>query len=608
MSRARPPLAFTVLLFGLVLVLGAPRARADKIDDLIALVQRKPDGMDRDQWRQKRRDAARTLGDSHDPRAVPVLIKVVQTEEFDTIGEIAIEGLGKLGDKRAVPVLRSVLDDPSRDRFTRDAARKALRKLGAPASVGREAPGPAAGAGSPGSAGPGGASGADEGFHTGRAFGDSPAPDDLAQGPGTSFEGAENGGEPAERPTGPKFSDDTLSATDRVTFALGGAHLEYDTVRKQPTFDGNLSATWERSRDHGSSAWRLAVQGSTVAGVVDYDGAGQSSRMVLVDGSGVGEARLYASGHPVYGLAAASAALSVTYLKVNRPGTADDTKDTRFGTDLGASVGGGVGRIIEMGEALRLRRIEQALRRSRALGRPISPDLAERIMSMWWALRGEQGAHQRLTDTVAMLREAGVLLGEPDASLTYQILQILVDGQLNNRPSGFDVNLGVSESYLVRDSELTDNTANVEDGRIESLFATAQVGHQSLDGSHELVGQGTARYRVLAGDGAPSPWAVNAGGAWRTYFYNRWSDPLGALELGAEAGISSDGLMDSDVGSHLSGSVGWLWSPNRASQFRLAGTARWETGELFLGAVFEASYGLLDTSYVGGAALAAQRH
>ena len=415
----------------------------------------------------------------------------------------------------------------------------------------------------------------------------------------------ETGGEPAERPTGPRFSADTLSATDKLTFALGGAHLEYDTVRKQPTFDGDLSATWERSRDHGSSAWRLAVQGATVAGVVNYNGAGQSSRMVLVEGSGLGEARLYAKGHPVYGLAAASAALSVNYLKVNRPGTGDDTKDTRFGADLGASLGGGVGRVIEVGEALRLRRIEQALRRSRALGRPISPDLAERILSMWWALRGEQGAHQRLVDTVAMLREAGVLLGEPDASLTYQILQILLDGQLDTRPSGFDVNLGVAESYLVRDSELTDNAATVEDGRLESLFATVHYGRQSPDAAHELIGQGAARYRVLAQDGAPSPWAVNATGAWRTYFYNRWSDPLGALELGGEAGVSSDGLMDSDLGSHLAGSVGWLWSPNRASTFRLAGTARWETGELFLGAVFEANYGLLDTSFVGGSALAA---
>jgi hypothetical protein len=35
---------------------------------------------------------------------------------------------------------------------------------------------------------------------------------------------------------------------------------------------------------------------------------------------------------------------------------------------------------------------------------------------------------------------------------------------------------------------------------------------------------------------------------------------------------------------------------------RLAGQARWETGELFVGALFEVRFGVLDAVYVGSAA------
>jgi len=280
-----------------------------------------------------------------------------------------------------------------------------------------------------------------------------------------------------------------------------------------------------------------------------------------------------------------------------------DLSEVYFGLDAGVAVGGGFGRLLEIGEAIRIRRIEAMLRRNRALGRPITGDLAERLLRTWWALRGEQGAHRRLTATIAILREAGVLLGEPDASLTYQILQILLDGQLQRRPSGLDIQLGVAEAYLVRDDVLP-----VEDGRIESLFANARFGRQSGSGENEIIGQATARYRILPeeDDGMgvpdPTPWAVVAQATWRNYFYNTWSDPIGALEIGAEVGASTDGFENSDVASRVGGSVGWLFSPNRASQLRIAGQGRLESEEIFVGAVFEARYGFLDAVFVGSSA------
>ena len=63
--------------------------------------------MDRSTWKEKRRDAARKLGQSKDKRATPVLMRLAETETFDIIGDIAIEGLGNLGDQQAVPVLQA---------------------------------------------------------------------------------------------------------------------------------------------------------------------------------------------------------------------------------------------------------------------------------------------------------------------------------------------------------------------------------------------------------------------------------------------------------------------------------------------------------------------
>jgi hypothetical protein len=408
---------------------------------------------------------------------------------------------------------------------------------------------------------------------------------------------------PEAVPVGPSFPEDLLGAVDRLTFALGGARLEYDTVRKEPTVDGDVRLGWERIRDHERSATRLNIDASAVAGVTDYEGPGESARYALMVASGTGEGRFYLEGAPLYGVAAAGLGGSVESVKINLAGTDMDFAEVFFGLDVGLAIGGGFGRVLEVGEAIRIRRLEAMLRRARALGRPITPDLAERLMAAWWALRGEQGAHRRLTATVAILREAGVLLGEPDASLTYQILQILLDGQLQRRPSGLDVQLGVAENYLIRD-----DTLPVEDGRIESLFANARFGRQTESGEYEIVGLATARYRILpeedGGGGVPdpTPWAVLGQVTWRNYFYNTWSDPIGALELGVEAGASTDGFEMSDTASRLGGSIGWLFVPNRASQLRVAGMGRVESGELVVGAVFEARYGFLDAVFDGSSA------
>ncbi|NJO12522.1 MAG: HEAT repeat domain-containing protein [Gammaproteobacteria bacterium] len=87
---------------------------------MVKLVEEQPADMDRTTWKEKRRDAAKRLGTIRDKRSVATLAKVAETETFDIIGEIAIQGLGQLGDPSAVPVLQRIA---AANRMTRDWTR-----------------------------------------------------------------------------------------------------------------------------------------------------------------------------------------------------------------------------------------------------------------------------------------------------------------------------------------------------------------------------------------------------------------------------------------------------------------------------------------------------
>lgn len=568
MRRIRRELVAVTVVLGLLAVAGRD-ARADEVDDLVKLVSSKPPAMDEDEWREKRRDAAKKLGKLGDKRAVPALIRVVETETFDVVAEHAIDSLGRLGDDRAVPALQDVVADTSRDRYARDLARKALRKLGASASGG-------------------GSNKSDDDDDDG-GVGNS------GGGSGSSVGSSTN----ATVADGPSFDEDILAASEVLQLAVGGASLTYDSVREVAVLDGQVDARYWRQLEKPSAGYGYGGRASIAGGLIDLPGGGTASESLVFNGFGGGDARFYLGGGDLYGAVEGGLALSTTALKVERAGGGNTTRELVFGADINAGLGVGYGRVLDVGAGLRLRRIELALAQARVLGRPITPDLAARIMRAWWALRGEQGTHDRLVATVKILREAGVLLGEPDASTTYKLLEVLRDGQLDHRMQGLDVRLGVAESYLVRDPIVP-----VADGRVETLLLRARYGMQATSTVNEIVGEGFGRLRVLADDGEPAPWSVGAAAAWRRYAYSDYFDPIGALEVRAEVGLS-DYDNGNAKGSRLGGGVGWIWSPSRASRYRLAANASLESGEFFLGATFEAVYGFLDVGYVGAAPYAA---
>jgi hypothetical protein len=552
--------AALVAPLALVLALaGGAAAQGEDVPALIRLVEHQPAGMDRVTWKERRRDAAKKLGASGDRRAVPVLVALADRETFDIIGEIAIDGLGQLGDRSAVPVLQTIAGDPSRDVTQRDKARRALARLGA-----RDAPATAP------------ATGADE-----------PAPDPGLP-PVDRFGAASPGG-----PTGPTWASDVLAATERLTFVAGTAGLAYDTTRKRLTLDLDAAGSFERSLDRERSAWRWGVDANLVGGAFNPEGPAKTT-LVLGAVGGHGEFRAY-GGSELYGVGFGRARLEGSRLSRTIDDGTETNADRWLALDAQIALGGGWGRVFEVGSRQRVARLAELLTRRRALGRPIDEGVARRLQSTWWALRGRLGGHRLLTATVAILRDAGVLLGEPDAGLAYELLQVLEDPAFDRRASGFDVQLAFGEGFLSR-SRAPDDLPGLDEGRLEQLLARARY-VQQLDLTSDVDVAGWARYRLFPPDGAPAPWALGGTARWRRFVYGEHLDPRGALDVGGQLALSSSGVEGVDRGLRIGAEVGWtvLWS--RASSLRLAGGATFDSGEWFLGVRLHAAYGLLDAAF-----------
>ncbi len=566
------------------IAIAAPRiAHAQEdVPALIKLLDEQPAGMDRAAWKEKRREVARKLVASGDKRAVPVLMKVAASETFDIIGEVAIEGLGTLGDPQAVPTLQQIEADPSRDAGQRTLARKALARLGAK-------PGAPAGGGAGSPSDDQGATGGDTRAPAGDTGGAGDTGAALVTAPGPGL-GAVLAGRVATPAAARAFADDTLAEAERITFAVGGARLSYDSVRSRTGFDGDVAAHYARRVDREHMAWGYGGDLAINAGYVNPDGP-QTSRALTFDLGVRGDGRAY-FGPGVYGTAIGELAHRTQYVS-----SLDDmgqaiTKDTRFATELQLGLGVGWGRVLDVGARVRVRRIEAVLAASRSLGRPIDAALARTLQATWWSQRGARSAHPMLVATIQLLREAGVLLGEPDAGTSFELLEVLRDGGLDDRRAGFDVQLIFGEGYLRREDD-----PPVDEGRVEQLIVRAAYARQLPGDTSDLTADLVAKRRMFPGDMQAAPWVATAGARWRRFVYTDHAEPRGALDLGAQLGASDDDRDDTDLGFVIGGEIGWSFRPNRGSWLRVGADARLDSGELFLGATLEASYGLLAATF-----------
>jgi HEAT repeats len=613
------------------LLISARPATAQNADvpALIKLVENQPTDMpDKSAWKEKRREAARKLAQSKDKRAVPTLIRLAETETFDIIGEIAIEGLGNLGDKSAVPVLQKIANDAAREKPQRELAKKALGKLGAstklppgptvtePTGTGTTGTGTTGtgttGTGTTGTGTTGTGTTGTGTTGTGNVgTGTTADPNPLGTGKlGGDKRGGNLLGKQAEGlPVPPEFPDDTIAAWDRLTFALGSAALGYDTVRRRTSFDVDASSIWAHRVERERMAFGWDAGAHVVAGYINPTGgaAGRAqARGTQIDLTGGGEARFYSG--KVYGIGRAALGSQIFNIAVKGQNAMQDVNDTRMTADLQIALGAGYGRLLDVGGAIRVRRLSRTLDAAKALGKPIDPAVAKKLQLTWWALRAERSSYRALVATVAILREAGVLLVEPDAGLSFEILNVLRDSQLFMRPSGLDIQVAFGEGYLRRpDDNMGNFPFSGEQGRVEQLLASAGYGAQLADDTVEVSGTAYARYRLFAPTGMnldqPSPWAFGATARFRRFTYGEHGDPFGALDVSATLQVSDDNpiqqinMGQSDLGVRLSGQVGFTWWLNQASGFRLAATAAADGGEFFFGVQLSAAYGVLDATF-----------
>jgi hypothetical protein len=590
-----------------VVLLASAIAVADTVPDLVKLIENQPNDMDRSVWKEKRRDAARKLAQSKDRKAVPELEKLADAETFDIIGEIAIEGLGTLGDSSAVPTLQKIAADESRDKSQRDLAKKSLAKLGssatAPATRPPETKPPET---KPPETKP--VTGLET--KTGGAATTTAPRTTATTAPTTTTVATADGGAvdastgshlidsgaakpAADMPALPELPDDTLAAYDRITFAGGTASVAYDTNRKRLDAAADLSGLWQHRIERDTMAWGADAGAHLVTGLINPDGRAQT-RGAQLDVNADGEARFYSG--QVYGIGRAAAALQVDYISdVDAMTGGNDYKQTTTLGDLQVALGGGYGRVLDVGAAIRVRRLARTLDAARALGKPIDAATSRKLQLTWWALRGERSSYQSLVATVAILREAGILLGEPDAGLAYEILNVLRDTQLFVRPSGLDINVTFGEGYLRRPEGLV--AQNFENGRVEQLLVNAGYGTQLDDDKLELAGTAYARYRLFQADGTPAPYGAGATAHMTRYTYGDHGDPFGMFDLTGIVEVSSDDRMTTDKGLHLEGQLGFTMLFNQASGLRLAGSIAEDGGTIFFGANLQATYGLVDAVF-----------
>jgi hypothetical protein len=403
------------------------------------------------------------------------------------------------------------------------------------------------------------------------------------------------GAKPAsDLPALPEVADDALAAYERITFAVGGASLAYDNVRKRTDFAADLAGSYAKRIEREQLAWGVTADAHLVAGQINPDGSALS-RGAELDVDATGEARFY-SGH-IYGIGKAAASMQENYFADTQTemNGSTSTKGTAFAADLQIALGGGYGRLLDVGAAIRVRRLSRALDANKALGRQIDKSTAKKLELTWWALRGERTTYRALVATVAILREGGVLLGEPDAGLAYEILNVLRDSQLYLRPSGYDFQLVFGEGYLQR----PDTPTPTESGRVEQAIFTAGYAQQLDEDKLEISGSAYARYRLFTPDLAPSPWAVGATASVRKFAYAEHGDPVGTLDVTGAIDVSDDELPMIDKGLRITGSVGFTWWVNQAGGLRVAANVTEDTGAFTFGLSLQGTYALLDGTFAG---------
>ena len=547
---------------------------------MLRLVERRPQQMDQQTWKAQRREAVRELGRLRTRRAVPALLAIVARERFDVVLEYAITALGEIRDPRAVGPLQRLRQDKALDAYVREAAARALRRIGASPAVKPVKP-------------------RDTGRRPVRPprpppknGGSQPAPPDgkpavtppVRRAVGLTDPEQVFGALPA---LGPAPPPGLLMRSISWELVAGAADVRWDSA-DQGTRAGLSAAGRFRLQQERQRLGLTVAAGAGLGLRVDNPGNGDAVWSMNHDLTVTPEVRLYPFGGRLSGLFGQLTA-SAGYGLVHASGE-PATADTRLAAagNLSVAAGPGFGRVLDAGPRLRLRRLLRVLREAGLVTMAVPRKIRAQLIHAWYALRNHQGSHARLGHTLAILTRAGLLNALSDPSTTYRLVRVLDDPQLEQRQEGPLVRLGFGYARtLIKDAPDSNNAF---------LYSAAEY-HRQLGELHAFDGQLRFFYQTI---GDPDFYGVSYAATYRYFLYSSALDPLGSISAGLSGGLSNQpgGVFADRVGYRFVARGAYTHHFNRGSAVTASLAAGVDTGNPLLLFNLELRWGLWRGSFV----------
>jgi hypothetical protein len=557
--------------------------RAAPIEDDLELLRTRPTGMDEKTWRAKRREVAAELGKSRSKDAVDALIEIVETERYDSVLSIAIEGLGEQGDPRAIPSLQKIYRDRSIDTFVREQAGEAIVKLGGtPADDARLAGG------------------------AGTVQGEA----DLLTGPqlGTMGEASVEP-EPLEELGKDAPLPDNLRARARdFGFVLGTLDLDVDTrITQQPVLaDAGLGA-YARYLDE-RQRWGWTVRGTLDGRVANGDitsapsaGAGDDGDVLFISErlGGDAEAHVYfgrSDFHAFAGLGLEQRLLRVGIEDLDG-GNESSLTDTRLSLDVIPAGGIGWGRHLDAGSDLMVDAIVEALETENILAKPLDPTARKAIRDAVYRRANAWSTWPRVAAVLAILEEGGFLARRAGARLVHRLRSVLEDPSLVGRPKGILVRAGFLYDAAILQSDYLRRGDGVGAPFLQLVAGFPVHRERQIDADARFW------YDAIGETG----FTLDAGALYTRFFHTKFDDYRGAWFTGLRGGISHRELadlpddVDPRIGYRGVGTAGYAYGWNRGSEIRVSGTAGVDSGGFVASVGLGLRFGLVRASVLNGA-------
>jgi HEAT repeats len=545
-------------------------------DDDISVLRARPTGMEETEWRKRRREIAATLGDLRTRESTDALIEIVETERYDAVLSIAIEGLGKHGDLRAVVPLQKVYADRSLDTFVREGAAAALKALGAPAR--------------------------DDARLSGGATAGTGSDDALLGGPqlGTMGEASVTTEEQSDPTAGDKQLPANLRAREReFAFVLGRLNLGVNTMAKQQPIlaDGGLAARARYLDERMRWGWsvRAELSGRVRNGdVTNLAEMGEDTGNTLYLGqalAGAGEVHVYFGKTDVHAFAELGLSERLVRVSVDdrAGGQQSELSDTRFALDVIPAGGLGYGRYLNGGSDLMIDALVDALRAENILAREPDAEARKALRDAIYRRSNAFSAWPRTSAVLAVLQARGLLARRPGPRLVHRIRSVVEDPSYLDRPRGIRVRAG-----FLYDAPIAQRDRLGRGDGLGAPFVQFEAAFQpKLE--HQILIDTRFWYDVIATRG----FTTDTGATYTRFLHTKFHDYAGQWFAGIRGGVASrerqglpDGVDQPRIGYRATGRSGYAFGFRRGSQVSVVAETGVDSGAYVLGLALALQIGI----------------